>query len=136
MKDERAKEKNRLQSPGYEKIQYAIKQMIKDMNRSINNIEKRLDALIEQDAAMKQKIKLITKYKGVGKTTAIQLMAQLPELGKINRNSISALAGVAPYARGSGKNRGYRTTKDSGRPVVKRILFMAAMNNSYCYKCY
>ena len=55
-------------------------------------------------------------------------MAFLPELGKINHRAIASLAGLAPHPKESGKIKGHRSTKGNGRPIVRRILFMAALN--------
>ena len=73
-----------------------------------------------------KKYKLLTEQKGVGEKVALIILGLLPELGKINRRQIAALAGVAPYAKDSGTLSGHRFTR-SGRPEVKKALFMAAL---------
>lgn len=69
---------------------------------------------------------LISSIKGVGETTVATLLAELPELGKLTRREISALTGVAPFNRDSGKMRGKRTTY-GGRSNVRATLYMAAL---------
>lgn len=69
---------------------------------------------------------LISSVKGVGETTVATLLAELPELGKLTRREISALTGVAPFNRDSGKMRGKRTTF-GGRSNVRATLYMAAL---------
>lgn len=69
---------------------------------------------------------LLTSVKGVGPTTASTLLAQLPELGKLNRKQITALVGLAPMNRDSGTLRGQRHIF-GGRADVRRVLFVAAL---------
>lgn len=70
--------------------------------------------------------KLLTSVKGVGPTTASTLLAQLPELGKLNRKQITALVGLAPMNRDSGTFRGQRHIF-GGRADVRRVLYVAAL---------
>ena len=65
------------------------------------------------------------EVKGIGKVTASTLLAEMPELGKLSRNEVGALAGLAPYNRDSGQQRGRRTIR-GGRIRVRRVLYMAA----------
>ena len=75
---------------------------------------------------LKNKAKLISSVKSVGKKTTMTLLAALPELGPINRRQIAALAGLAPFANDSVSSFKRRTTSH-GRPLVKRSLFMCAL---------
>lgn len=70
--------------------------------------------------------KLLTSVKGVGPTTASTLLAQLPELGRLNRKQITALVGLAPMNRDSGTLRGQRHIF-GGRADVRRVLYVAAL---------
>lgn len=70
--------------------------------------------------------KLLTSVKGVGPTTASTLLAQLPELGHLNRKQITALVGLAPMNRDSGTLRGQRHIF-GGRADVRRVLYVAAL---------
>lgn len=69
---------------------------------------------------------LLNSVKGVGTTTTATLLAEIPELGKLSRREISALAGVAPLNRDSGKMRGRRTIF-GGRAHVRSVLYMATL---------
>ena len=64
--------------------------------------------------------------KSIGTVTATTLLADLPELGQLDRQEIAALVGVAPMNSDTGKKRGYRKTK-GGRPEVRRTLYMATL---------
>jgi len=70
--------------------------------------------------------RLLTSVKGVGPTTASTLLAQLPEIGKLNRKQITLLVGLAPMNRDSGSLRGQRHIF-GGRADVRRVLFVAAL---------
>jgi transposase len=59
--------------------------------------------------------------------TAATLPADLPELSKLDRRKIAALAGLTPMNHDSGKKRGYRKTK-GGRPEVRSVLYMSALS--------
>lgn len=76
---------------------------------------------------MQGKVKLLTEYKGIGETTALELLTNLPELGKVKPRTIAALSGVAPYNSDSGQKVGYRSTKGKGRHQVKKALFISVL---------
>ncbi|MEP3478183.1 MAG: transposase [Fuerstiella sp.] len=63
---------------------------------------------------------------GVGKVMTATAVAQLPELGQLNRGQIAKLVGVAPLANDSGQKSGHRKTY-AGRHPVRRVLYMAAL---------
>ena len=69
---------------------------------------------------------LLRSVPGVGPITASTLIAELPELGHLDRRQIAALVGVAPFNRDSGTLRGRRTIRGGRRPV-RRALYMAAL---------
>lgn len=70
--------------------------------------------------------RLLTSVKGVGPTTASTLLAQLPELGRLNRKQITSLVGLAPINRDSGTLRGQRHIF-GGRADMRRVLYVAAL---------
>jgi transposase len=72
------------------------------------------------------KAEKLTAISGVGPRTAALLLAQMPELGQLNRREVAALVGVAPFNRDSGKLRGKRTIF-GGRRHVRHGLYMAAL---------
>jgi transposase len=88
-------------------------------------IDAELDRLIDNDPRWKQRVGLVDSVPGIGKTIAYRLVADLPELGKLNRGQIAALAGVAPMNRDSGGHRGRRAIR-GGRTDARNALFMAA----------
>jgi transposase len=121
-------EKNRFQSPAQEEgILDGIKRHIEFLEHEISELEKEVRRIIAGDEVMIKQQEVITSAIGVGEKSSMILLAYLPELGRINRRKIAALAGLAPFARDSGKRTGYRTTKGGGRPQVKRTLFICAL---------
>ena len=95
------------------------------------------DELAELDEAIRQFLQahiefaeqanLLRSAKSVGPVTAATLLADLPELGQLDRKAIAALVGVAPMNHDSGRKRGYRQTK-GGRPSVRSVLYMSTLN--------
>ena len=73
-----------------------------------------------------RKIEILQSVKGVGKVTVSTFIAELPELGELNRGQISKLVGVAPLNQDSGKKKGQRVTS-GGRSSVRRVLYMATL---------
>ena len=90
-------------------------------------IDKAIFAMLHSDDEWDGKVQLLTSVPGVGATTAATLVAELPELGKLNRRQIASLAGLAPFDRDSGTVRGKRFIR-GGRRSVRVALHMAAFN--------
>lgn len=82
--------------------------------------------LVKSDDEWKGKSHLIQSVPGVGEVTATILIAEVPELGQLNRHKISSLVGVAPFNRDSGQFRDRRTIF-GGRRGLRCVLYMAAM---------
>jgi transposase len=123
LKRSRAAYKNRRKSPCTVPDVHDSNQRIIDcLTEEIEAQEKMLDELIEKNKKVSEKIDLITQYKGIGKTTARELVIHLPELGELPR--ISALSGLAPYIKQSGNSTFYSTTKGTGQGLrMKNFLY-------------
>lgn len=119
-------EKLRLEHPQTSFCKKQINSHIKFMEKQVVSIDKEIDLIVANDVIMQQKIALATSIPGVGKTTAVALVAGLPELGKIEGRQAAALVGVAPFTRESGMQKGIARTS-AGRQQVRHALFMAAM---------
>lgn len=104
--------------------------MLKMLGKQINDIKAQLLALIKADKVLSKKYKLLCSMKGVGEVLATTLLAELPELGKINKKEIAALVGVAPMNKESGKKIG-KAYIQYGRPSVRKVLYMAALVAAY-----
>lgn len=127
LKDIAQKEKNRLKAPDNVAIVVkSIQTLLKTYEKEITKLEEYIEEIIESNEVLRKKYRLLLEQKGIGKKVAFILLGLLPELGYLNRREIAALAGVAPFAKDSGTINGYRRTQ-SGRPEVKKALFIAAL---------
>lgn len=109
----------------------AADQLIKLLEAQIRQIDLALEKLRAQDALHAAKMQALCAIDGVGATSAAHTLAAMPELGTLSRNEASALAGLAPYNRDSGKHQGRRFIF-GGRVLVRQALYMAALAASRC----
>ena len=113
---------------------FVLKQHAKLMTTlqsQIKAVEKQIEALLEQDAELKQRVSCLVEIQGVGSRTAWMVLAHMPELGRLNRHQVAALAGLAPWTRESGKMKGICCI-GGGRPEVRLALYMAALSAARC----
>lgn len=122
----RTAESNRLGQAGSPRIKASIRAVLSTIEKQIAAIDDDLDDRIKRSPVWKAKEDLLTSVPGIGLITARTILACLPELGTVSRQSIAALVGVAPINRDSGTMRGKRTTW-GGRKVVRSALYMAAL---------
>lgn len=108
-----------------------IDRLIGFLEEQIAALEQRLDELIDKDGGLGTRLQRLCQVEGVGKTTAMNLLAELPELGRLNRTRIAALAGLAPFNHDSGGATGQRHIR-GGRVQVRRALYMAALTATRC----
>lgn len=97
--------------------------------KEITKIEELIAQLLAQEAALAKRVERLEQITGVGRITAVSVLAAMPELGRLNRRQAAALAGVSPYNRDSGQWAGKRSIS-GGRPEVRRALYMAALSAS------
>lgn len=125
--DHMTAETNRLDSVRLKSVKRSIEKVTKLFKEQIADIEKQIIELIESDDDFKRKAEVLVSIPGIAKTTAANMIAELPELGQLNREEISSLVGVAPFNCDSGKYRGQRHIR-GGRKRLRSSLFMAAFN--------
>ena len=92
----------------------------------IKAIERECLSRIKLDEVMAGRFAILTSVPGIGRITAITLIAQLSELGALTHKQIAKLAGLAPLADDSGDREGVRRIR-GGRPIVRRMLYFAAI---------
>jgi transposase len=119
-------EKNRRASAASDSVREKIKEHIDWLADCIAEIDQQLKALLKTSADWQAKDKILQSVPGVGPVTAFAMVADLPELGKLERQKISKLVGVAPLNRDSGQQRGSRHIY-GGRAQLRRVLYMAAL---------
>jgi len=126
----RTQEINRLHIMG-KGFEVSCKRMIRHFDQEIKRLEKQLSKHVEEQAEWTEKQTILKSAPGVGDTLIYTLLADLPEMGELNRKQISALVGVAPMNRDSGKMRGKRRIK-GGRHSVRTVLYMATLSATQC----
>jgi transposase len=119
-------EQNRLAQLNDKELQRLTRSLLVTLKRQMAAIDARIAGLIAQDQSLKEKAQKLTAIAGVGTRTAVLLLAQIPELGTLNRAQAAALAGLAPFNRDSGTLRGKRTIF-GGRRALRCGLYMAAL---------
>ncbi len=124
-------ETNRRHSAQTTKACRSIDKVAELFNKQIITIEKEIAKLIESDDDWRATDQLLRSVPGVGPVTSAALVAELPELGRLNRREISALVGLAPYNHDSGKFRGKRSIW-GGRASVRSALYMATVTARRC----
>lgn len=96
------------------------------LKQELCNVDDDLNAAVKESPMWRAKDQILTSTPGVGKVVSLTLLADLPELGTLNRKEIAHLVGVAPLNRDSGLFRGKRIVW-GGRARVRRALYMAAL---------
>lgn len=107
-------------------VKASINRTIKILEKELAAIETVLDERVQNEPEMVKRRDLLCSAKGIGKRTALALLAALPELGTLNAKQIASLAGVAPHNCDSGQFRGKRRIW-GGRSAVRNALFMGVL---------
>jgi transposase len=98
---------------------------IANLKAERKTLDAEIETLNKADADCQRAYHILTSAPGVGLIVAATLIAELPELGALNRRQIASLAGLAPFPRESGQRKGYRAIR-GGRAEVRTALFNAA----------
>lgn len=118
-------EKNRLSSaPRWTRKD--IQAHIEWLSKCLAKINKELGDFIKKNPIWREKDKILRSVPGVGPVLSVTLLAELPELGKLNRKEVASLVGVAPFNRDSGLFKGKRTIW-GGRGKIRSVLYMSAI---------
>jgi transposase len=108
------------------RIKKSIARLIKALEKELDSVNSDIDDAVHSSPAWRDKEDLLASVPGIGPIIARTLIADLPELGRLDRKKIAALAGLAPFTRQSGQWRG-RSFIGGGRTSVRTALFMGAM---------
>jgi transposase len=119
-------ELNRHRQARQPRLQQRIAAHVAWLRRALEGLDEDLTELVRSSPVWREKDNLLTSMPGVGDVTAQALLADLPELGQLDRRRIAALVGIAPFNRDSGQWRGRRMI-GGGRPAVRRALYMATI---------
>ncbi|MFZ1061514.1 MAG: IS110 family transposase [Candidatus Rokuibacteriota bacterium] len=119
-------ERNRHQQARDPQLQRRIATHVRWLTKALAVLDTDLDDTIRSSPIWRERDNLLQSVPGIGDVTAYTLLADLPELGRLDRRKIAALVGVAPLNRDSGHWRGRRTIA-GGRPAVRSVLYMATL---------
>ena len=119
-------EHNRLLQTTDPEIREFIKESLEALKKQVKTIDRRLAKSVEANTTDRRKVEILQSIKGIGPVSISTFLAELPELGKLNRRQIAKLVGVAPMNNDSGLSRRKRRTF-GGRSCVRRVLYMATL---------
>jgi transposase len=118
-------EKNRL-ATAHMAVRPQVLRTVRWLESELERCEDDSDTALKSSGIWREKVELLESVPGIGRTSALSLIATIPELGTLNRRQIAALAGLAPFNRDSGRFKGKRSVW-GGRPAVRSALYMAAL---------
>lgn len=119
-------ENNRLKQSWDEDAKQSIRDVLECLKKQLKNVDSQLAKMLQADTKNKRTIEILESVQGVGPVMISTVIAELPELGKLNRGEVAKLVGVAPINRDSGKKSGKRFI-GGGRGQVRRVLYMATL---------
>jgi transposase len=108
------------------RIKKSISRLVKALERELSSVDTDIDDAVRSSPAWREKEDLLSSVPSIGPVISRTLIAELPELGSLDRKQIAALAGLAPFTRQSGQWRG-RSFIGGGRASVRTALFMGAV---------
>jgi transposase len=108
------------------RLKKSIARLRKALEKELSELDGDISDQVRGSPAWAEKEDLLESVPGIGPTIARTLIAELPELGSLDRRQIAALAGLAPWTRQSGQWRG-KSFIGGGRASVRRVLFMGAL---------
>jgi transposase len=122
----RVAEKNRLSSARGKLVRKDVAKVIAFLDKRLETLDKEVDRWLKATPIDQSRVDLLKTFSGIGSSTARALLIGVPELGSLTGKQISALVGLAPFARDSGQRRGQRHIS-GGRTAVRSALYMPAI---------
>jgi transposase len=119
-------ENNRRRHLTHKRVLRGLERILAELQTQLSEIEREIDDNVRGTPAWREKENLLKTVPGIGNTIARTLIAEIPELGTLDRRKIASLAGLAPINRDSGTLRGRRSIAGGRRPV-RAALYMAVM---------
>ena len=108
------------------RLQKSIARLLKALQQELKALDKEIDDSVRGTPVWREKEDLLRSVPGVGPTIARTLLAEMPELGTLDRREVASLAGLAPFTRQSGQWHG-KSFIGGGRSRVRAMLFMGAL---------
>jgi transposase len=108
------------------RLQKSIDRLLLVLQKELSSLEADIDDAVRGSPAWREKEDLLVSVPGIGPVIGRTLIAEMPELGKLDRRQVAALVGLAPWTRQSGRWKG-QSRIGGGRASVRTALFMGAM---------
>jgi transposase len=121
-----AAERQREKRSQLRRVRRSIKNVISALEKELHDIDEQIDDSVRGSPIWREKEDLLASVPGIGPITARTLLAEMPELGSLDRRQVASLAGLAPWTRQSGQWKG-KSFIGGGRPSVRTALFMASL---------
>jgi len=121
-----AEHQRAMRSTANARLQKSIARLLKALQRELDSLDDDIDTSVRGSPVWREKEDLLSSVPGVGKVIARTLLAELPELGTLDRRQIAALVGLAPFTRRSGKWHG-KSFIGGGRASCRTVLFIGAL---------
>jgi transposase len=119
-------ERQREKRTTVKRLKKSIARLVAALEKELAELDRDIDDTVRGSPLWREKEDLLASVPGVGQKTARTLIAELPELGSLDRKTVASLAGLAPYTRQSGRWKG-KSMIGGGRKTVRSALFIAAM---------
>jgi transposase len=119
-------QRHQVQQLSLPAVRRQAQSLVRRLERDLAHLQNQLKVLRTQNSSLNERVQKLEAITGVGTITALGVLAELPELGTLNRRQAAALAGLAPHPRESGQWHGRRSI-GGGRAPVRRALYMAAL---------
>ena len=119
-------ERQREKRTKVRRLQRSMQRIVSVLEKELSELDQEIGDTVRGSPAWREKEDLLASVPGIGPTIARTLLAELPELGTLDRRQIAALAGLAPWTRQSGQWRG-KSFIGGGRVSVRSALFMGAL---------
>jgi transposase len=114
------------------RVRKSLARHIAALEKELPVIDRDIDTMVRGSPIWRAKEDLMVSFPGVGNTLARTFLAELPELGSLDRRQIASLVGVAPFTRQSGRWKG-KSMIGGGRPVARAAAFLAALSAIRCH---
>jgi transposase len=121
-----AAERQREKRTRLRRVLRSIKTVLAALEKALNDVDREIDDSVRGSPVWREKEDLLASVPGIGPITARTLIAEMPELGSLERRQVASLAGLAPWTRQSGQWKG-KSFIGGGRASVRTALFMAAL---------
>jgi transposase len=120
-------ERQRLARALEPRLKKSLGRLIRALQKELAQIDGDIDQAVRASPIWRRNEDLLQSVPGVGKIVARTLMAELPELGTLDRREAAAITGLAPFTQASGRWRGKSFTS-GGRASVRSVLFLASLS--------